>query len=67
VGAEATETTAERPLSEIAAEIAADWQRPYFGAVPYIQAIADLDRVTDGYGMDRGDDIVAYFLVNANT
>jgi predicted RNA-binding Zn-ribbon protein involved in translation (DUF1610 family) len=54
-----------RSLSEIAAEIRRDWKNPYFGAVPYLQAMGTLDSVRDSYGADRGDSIVAYFLGNA--
>lgn len=56
-----------RPLWRIAQDIAADWKKPYFGAVPYIEALHDLDKVTDNYGADRARDIVNYFLSNANT
>ena len=56
-----------RLLSEIAAEIKADWTRPYFGAIPYLDAMATLHRMTDKYGMDDADDIVRYFLSNATT
>ena len=63
----ADEVAAFRPLSVIAAEIGADWPRPYFGAVPYLRAMRDLDRITDRYGLDDADGIVRYFLVNART
>jgi hypothetical protein len=56
-----------RPLSEIAREIAQDWRKPYFGAVPYLRAMGSLDRITDDYGLDSGRSIVLYFLSNANT
>lgn len=54
-----------RPLSVIAAEIRRDWKEPYFGAVPYLKALASLDTVHDQYGCDSGHSIVAYFLSNA--
>lgn len=54
-----------RSLSEIANEVRKDWKKVYFGAVPYLSAMADLDKVTDMYGADRGDMIVRYFLSNA--
>lgn len=60
-------TTTHRPLHKIAAEIREDWTRPYFGAVPYLDALADLDKITDSYGYDSADSIVRYFLVNART
>lgn len=56
-----------RPLHVIAAEIRKDWTRPYFGAVPYLDALAQLDRITDSYGLDDAAGLVAYFLANAGT
>lgn len=38
-------TNAQRTLREIAAEIVADWKKPYFGAVPYIDALGQLESV----------------------
>jgi hypothetical protein len=56
-----------RPLYVIAREIVATWPRPYFGAVPYINAMAELVSVRDNYGHDTAGGIVRYFLVNART
>ena len=56
-----------RPLYEIADDIRRTWSKPYFGAVPYIQAMACLRDITDNYGFDSGDSIVRYFLSNAAT
>lgn len=56
-----------RKLSEIAIDIAFDWKRPYFGAVPYMQAMAQLGSINDMYGYDDGRNIVRYFLGNAGT
>lgn len=56
-----------RPIHEIAAEIAADWEKPYFGAVPYLDAMRSLDKITDRYGEDSAKWIVLYFLSNATT
>jgi hypothetical protein len=56
-----------RSLAVIAREIAADWRKPYFGAVPYLQAMAQLDRVSDNYFQDSGKSVVLYFLSNATT
>ena len=55
-----------RPLATIAREIRADWQRPYFGAVPYLNAMASLSSVNDRYIYDDGRTIVSYFLANAS-
>lgn len=56
-----------RNLSEIAREIRADWKNPYFGAVPYIDALSTLGSIKEDYFCDSGRSIVAYFLANANT
>jgi len=56
-----------RPLYTIAAEISRDWKKPYFGAVPYLQAMSTLDSVDDNYIHDSGKSIVLYFLSNATT
>ncbi len=58
---------AARPLAEIACEIRRLWTKPYFGAVPYLQAMQTLDSVSDDYGADSGKSVVLYFLANANT
>lgn len=39
----------------------------YFGAKPYLDAMATLDKVSDNYGLDSGKSIVNYFLSNAAT
>lgn len=56
-----------RSLSAIAREIRQDWTKPYFGAVPYLDAMSTLDSIEDKYGLDDADSIVLYFLCNANT
>jgi len=56
-----------RSLSEIAADIRRDWRKPYFGAVPYLQAMSSLEKITDDYGADSAKSVVLYFLSNANT
>ena len=62
-----TTATATRPLSAIAREIRATWPKVYFGAVPYLQAMAQLGSVDDKYGLDDARSIVNYFLANAGT
>lgn len=59
--------TNARPLKEIAKEIAADWKKPHFGAVPYLDAMKTLDSINDNYFFDSGKSIVLYFLANAGT
>lgn len=55
------------PLFEIARVIRRDWQKVYFGAVPYLDAMDSLRSITDNYGLDSGKEIVLYFLANAQT
>jgi hypothetical protein len=54
-------------LSEIAAYIRRDWKKPYFGAIPYLDALRGMNDIKDNFGADDGRSIVAYFLSNANT
>lgn len=62
-----TETmTQPRSLRAIACEIRRDWKKVYFGAVPYLDAMETLDKITDDYIQDSGKTIVIYFLGNAN-
>lgn len=56
-----------RPLYEIAADIRANWTKPYFGAVPYLEAMELLDKITDDFVCDSGRSVVTYFLANAST
>ena len=56
------------PLYEVAQIIRRDWgAKTYFGASPYISAMASLSSVDDNYGMESGRMIVNYFLSNART
>ena len=65
--AKTTTKVATRPLYEIARDIKNDWKNVYFGAKPYLDAMATLDKVSDNYGWDSGRSIVNYFLANAST
>jgi len=56
-----------RPINVIAREIRSDWQKPYFGAVPYLDAMRSLESGSDKYGCDSAQSIIAYFLSNAST
>ena len=56
-----------RSISDIAYDIRADWQKPYFGAVPYLQAMYELDSINDNYYHDSAKSVVLYFLSNAST
>jgi hypothetical protein len=64
---ETTTTTTTRPLYVIAAEIQRDWAKPYFGAVPYLEAMRALNDITDKFYYDDGRDVVCYFIANAAT
>lgn len=59
--------TTPRPLYIIARDIRKSWAKPYFGAVPYIEAMAQLTSINENYGWDSARSIVNYFLANANT
>ena len=56
-----------RPLNVIAQEIMRDWNKVYFGAVPYLSAMLSLNSIEDNYINDSADSIVRYFLSNAST
>jgi hypothetical protein len=62
-----TKSIQNRPLHEVARDIRNDWKNPYFGAKPYLDAMATLDSINDNYGWDSADSIVRYFLGNAST
>lgn len=61
------ETLRMMPILGLAGLIQRDWVKPYFGAVPYIDAMRSMVKVTDPYGLDDGPGIVIYFLSNAQT
>jgi len=56
-----------RSISTIAQDINNDWKNVYFGAIPYLNAMCDLNKVTDSYGQDSARSVVMYFLSNAAT
>jgi hypothetical protein len=58
-------TPVTRPLHIIASEIRRDWTNPYFGAVPYLDAMRSMDSIDDSYGCEDARSIVLYFLYNA--
>ena len=63
----ATENIQDLSLSEIAYLVYQDWDKVYFGAVPYLRALRDLSSINDNYYLDSGESIVAYFLANASS
>lgn len=54
-------------INEIATVVRRNWPKVYFGAVPYLEAMQSLEKITDSYGLDSGTEVVNYFLANANT
>ncbi len=56
-----------RPLHKIAVDIRLSWLKPYFGAVPYIEAMQTIDSIHDRYYYDTAESVVRYFLANAGT
>ncbi len=61
------EDLANKTLDTIARLVREDWKKVYFGAVPYLDAMATLIKIEDNYMLDSGASIVNYFLANANT
>jgi len=56
-----------RPIYEIATEILKDWKKPYFGAIPYLQAMQRIGDIKEKYGYEDAQMVVLYFLSNAQT
>ena len=56
-----------RPLSEIAAEIQADWTALHGAAQPYMDALSELRSADDRYGVETGSGMIQGFLNNAQT
>ena len=56
-----------RKIHEIASEILQDWKKPYFGAIPYIEAMLQLNTIHDNYYLDTAESVVIYFLAKAQT
>ena len=57
----------KRTFAEIAREIKQTWKNVYFGAEPYLQAMATIDSNDKNapYMLETAEDIVIYFLANA--
>lgn len=56
-----------RAIRDIAKEIQEDWVSVTYGALPYLNDMHSIDRISDVYCNDTGKDIVLYFLANTNT
>jgi len=56
-----------RKIRVIAAEIKKLWPKPYYAAKPYLDAMFEIESVTDEVLHDSGYDIVNRFIGNAST
>ena len=56
-----------RSLRTIANEIRRDWVKVNYAALPYLQAMDNLNTVRDEYGCESARSIVLYFLSNATS
>ena len=56
-----------RSIREIASEVRRDWKKVYFGAVPYLEDMDQIDKIDDPYMCEDGRYIVIYFLANATS
>lgn len=63
------ETKKKRTFQQIARDIKSTWLNVYFGAVPYLDAMLELDTSdpNEPYLYDSAGDIARYFLANAQT
>lgn len=67
-GTAAAPAPTERTLRQIAMEIRQKWPKPYFGAVPYLNAMAAIDGGASArFGAEDGKTQIIYFLSNAKT
>lgn len=59
----------KRTFAEIAREIKKVWAKPYFGAVPYINAMVMIDSSDKNspYLCENAESVAKYFLANAQT
>ena len=59
----------KRTFQQIAKDIKSTWLNVYFGAVPYLEAMLELDTTDPDapYIFETARDMVTYFLANAQT
>lgn len=59
----------KRTFQQIAKDIKSTWLNVYFGAVPYLEAMLELDTTDPNtmYYNDSAENIALYFLANAST
>ncbi len=69
--AEAVKSTAldlsTKDISGLARIIRADWKKVNYAAVPYLEAMRTIGKISDAYGHDSGREIILRFLGNAST
>lgn len=54
-----------RPLHTIAHEVFDKWgEKVYFGARPYLEAMLELNTISDNYMADSGESVVLYAMSN---
>ena len=51
-----------RPIYKIASDISKNWRPVNYAAKPYLEAMFDLNLITDYYMADSAKSIIAYFL-----
>lgn len=64
---EKTMSETKRPLSTIARDIRQNWPNVNYAAKPYLDAMAQLNAITDDYYCDSAVSVVLYFLSNATS
>lgn len=62
-----TTATQSRSISTIANEIRKEWKNVHYSAVPYLDAMYQLNSINDKYGFDDAKSIILYFLSNASS
>lgn len=62
-----SQTGKQRPISTIAKDISKDWKNVNYSAKPYLEAMYDLEKITDNYYADSALSVVSYFLANAGS
>lgn len=56
-----------RAIHSIAADITREWKNVYFGAIPYLNTMKSLNKISEDYYEDSAESVVIYFLANAST
>lgn len=54
-------------ISVLFRHVKANWKNPYFGAIPYIDALLCCSELDSVYGVETARDLIPYFLANAQT